>query len=339
MQFVACHKEIIWEYFVSLLEEKLANKKIVGDFDWNIQNAVFKVSKFQNIQNKFQNHTKNTTSFRFVDNKVSEKNSYGTFEQSCDITLHSQHSKSRVNTMSPHESPPVINKANISNIKYKNSKNSYTNSKILKNNINFGKKDVESRLIQRDIPKDFLYRVKDLSNNESTYKNALNNLETVLDDHQDVKVKYILEHFLEQFSEYRYKIWMMMKRNDGVISDYYLIWKDRFTEFVSKKVELNDYVKKVLAIEAKERENRSRERLERSKNNQVQSDKQIPNSAVNQQQYNVNRGAPPQLQQSQQLPHRRIYERENTKGIVKDSSGFKSLKGLTLDSLGISKKE
>ncbi|WP_410521832.1 plasmid maintenance protein [Borreliella garinii] len=191
--------------------------------------------------------------------------------------------------------------------------------------------------MQRDIPKDFLYRVKDLSNNESTYKNALNNLETVLDDHKDVKVKYMLEHFLEQFSEYRYKVWMMMKRNDGVISDYDLIWKDRFTEFVSKKVELNDYVKKVLAIEAKERENRSRERLERSNNNQVQSDKQIPNS-VNQQQYNVNRGAPPQLQQSQQLPHRRIYERENTKGIVKDSSGFKSLKGLTLDSLGISKK-
>lgn len=338
MQFVAYHKEIIWEYFVSLLEEKLANKKIVGDFDWNIQNAVFKVSKFQNIQNKFQNHTKNTTSFRFVDNKVSHKNSYGTFEQSCDISLHSQHSKSRVNTMSPHESPPVINKANISNIKYKNSKNSNINSKILKNNLDPEKNNVEDRLIQRDIPKDFLYRVKDLSNNESTYKNALNNLETVLDDHQDVKVKYILEHFLEQFTNcYRYKVWMMMKRNDGVISDYDLIWKDRFTEFVSKKVELNDYVKKVLAIEAKERENRSRERLERSNNNQVQSGEQISDS-VNQQQYNVNRGAPPQLQQSQQLPHRRIYERENTKGIVKDSSGFKSLKGLTLDRLGISKK-
>lgn len=124
----------------------------------------------------------------------------------------------------------------------------------------------------------------------------------------------------------------------GVISDYDLIWKDRLTEFASKKVGFNDYVKKVLAIEAKERENRSRERLEGSNNNQVQSDKQIPNLAVNQQQYNVNRGASPQLQQSQQLPHRIIYERENTKGIVKDSSGFKSLKGLTLDSFGISKK-
>ncbi len=342
MQFVDYHKEIIWEYFVSLLEEKLANKKIVGDFDWNIQNAVFKVSKFQNIQNKFQNHTKNSTSVRFVDNKVSEKNSYGTFEQSCDITLHSQHSKSRVNTMSPHESPPVINKANISNIKYKNSKNSYFNSKILKNNINFEKKDVESRLIQRDIPKDFLYRVKDLSNNESTYKNALNNLETVLDDHQDVKVKYILEHFLEQFSEYRYKVWMMMKRDDGVISDYDLIWKDRFTEFVNKKVELNDYVKKVLAIEAKERENRSRERrerlerlerLERSNDqSQAQVQTQTGELSNNQEQDSVN------------TPPERIYLGENRNNIygrsniVKDSSGFKSLKGLTLDSLGISKK-
>ncbi|WP_421115320.1 hypothetical protein [Borreliella valaisiana] len=173
---------------------------------------MFKVSKFQNIQNKFQNHAGHASSFRFFDNNVSEKNSFGTFEQSCDISLHSQHSKSRVNIMSPHESPPVINKANISNIKYKNSN---TNSKILKNNQNLEKKDVESRLIQRDIPKDFLYRVKDLSNNQSTYKNAFNNLEAVLDDHQDVKVKYILEHFLDQFSEYRYKVWMMMKRNDG----------------------------------------------------------------------------------------------------------------------------
>ncbi|SCW43298.1 hypothetical protein SAMN02983004_01096 [Borreliella japonica] len=337
MQFVAYHKEIIWEYFVSLLEEKLANKKIVGDFDWNIQNAVFKVSKFQNIQNKFQNHTKNTTSFRFVDNKVSHKNSFGIFEQPCDISLLAQHTKCRLNTMSPQVVPPVINKAIISNIKYKNSKNSNINSKILKNNLDPEKNNVEDRLIQRDIPKDFLYRVKDLSNNETTYKNALNNLETVLDELPNAKVKYILEHFLAQFSEYRYKVWMMMKRNDGVSSDYDLIWKDRFNEFVSKKVHNIDYVKKVLEMEARERENRSRERLERSNNNQVQSGEQISDS-VNQQQYNVNRGAPPQLQQSQQLPHRRIYERENTKGIVKDSSGFKSLKGLTLDSLGISKK-
>ncbi|WP_234925490.1 hypothetical protein [Borreliella valaisiana] len=72
-------------------------------------------------------------------------------------------------------------------------------------------------------------------------------------------------------------------------------------------------------------------------NNQVQSDKQIPDS-VNQEPYNLNRGSLPHHQQSHQLPHRRIYERKNTSGIVKDSSEFKSLKGLTLDSLGIGKK-
>ncbi|WP_420025299.1 plasmid maintenance protein (plasmid) [Borreliella yangtzensis] len=66
--------------------------------------------------------------------------------------------------------------------------------------------------------------MKDLSNNESTYLNALNNLETALDEHKDSKLKYILEHFLEQFFNYRYKVWIMMKRNDGVISDYELIW-------------------------------------------------------------------------------------------------------------------
>ncbi|MBB6043663.1 hypothetical protein QIA34_07285 (plasmid) [Borreliella yangtzensis] len=128
-----------------------------------------------------------------------------------------------------------------------------------------------------------------------------------------------------------------------------LIWKERFTEFVSKKVHNIDYVKKVLEMEAREREIRSRERLERLNNKQVQSDEQIPDS-VNHEQDSVNMGVPPQHQQSQQsqqpqqpqqpqqLPHRKLYERVHTKGIAKDCSGFKSLKGLTLDSLGISKK-
>ncbi|MGF7102036.1 hypothetical protein [Borreliella kurtenbachii] len=52
-----------------------------------------------------------------------------------------------------------------------------------------------------------------------------------------------------------------MKRTDGAISDYEVILKERFGELVKKKVELNDYVKKVLTMEAKEREQRSREHL------------------------------------------------------------------------------
>lgn len=75
-------------------------------------------------------------------------------------------------------------------------------------------------------------------------------------------MKYILDRFLEQFTNcYRYKVWMMMKRSDGVISDYDVIWKERFREFVQKKVaRCNDYVKNVLAMEARDREERSRER-------------------------------------------------------------------------------
>ncbi|WP_418909381.1 plasmid maintenance protein (plasmid) [Borreliella sinica] len=105
---------------------------------------------------------------------------------------------------------PVLYKANISNIKHKNSKNSNINSKILKNNKTLEKKDVEDRLKKSGIENNFLYKIKDLINNESTYLNALNNLETALDEHKDSKLKYILEHFLEQFSNYRYKVWMMI---------------------------------------------------------------------------------------------------------------------------------
>ncbi|PRQ89759.1 hypothetical protein [Borreliella burgdorferi] len=47
MKLVVCHKEIIWEYLVALLKEKLSNKKIVGDFDEKIRNAVL-ASKYFN---------------------------------------------------------------------------------------------------------------------------------------------------------------------------------------------------------------------------------------------------------------------------------------------------
>ncbi|WP_421136282.1 hypothetical protein QIA36_04950 (plasmid) [Borreliella yangtzensis] len=48
---------------------------------------------------------------------------------------------------------------------------------------------------------------------------------------------------------------------------------ERFRDFVKKKVGLSDYVKKVFDMEARERENRSRRRLERI-NYQVQLNNQ-----------------------------------------------------------------
>lgn len=161
MQLAARHKEIIWEHLVSLLEEKLENKKIVGDFDEDIKNAVFKTKgEVKSVSN------------------VSE--------------IKNVNSRFNANEMSPHRPSVVLNKAYISNI---NNKNSNNNSKILKNNLNFEKKDVETRLTNRNIPKDFLYRIKDLSNNHSTYINALYNLEMALNDHKESNLKYLLEHF------------------------------------------------------------------------------------------------------------------------------------------------
>ncbi|WP_236842431.1 hypothetical protein [Borrelia hermsii] len=53
-------------------------------------------------------------------------------------------------------------------------------------------------------------------------------------------IKDILEHFLKQFSNrYKYKVWMMMRRKDGVISDYELIWEGRFRDWYPNKYKFN----------------------------------------------------------------------------------------------------
>lgn len=300
MELAPHHKQIIWEYLVAMLEEKLESKMIVGDFDEDIKNAVFDTKKYCK---PLQSSSHDTNILHSNDNVAS--------------------------SMSRHSPPPVINKANISYSNYKNSKNSIYNSKIQKNNILTEKNNIVTRLINRDIPKDFIDKIKDLSNNEQTYVNALHNLEMALDDNKQSKLKYVLEHFLEQFTNcYRYKVWMMMKRSDGVISDYDVIWKERFAEFVQKKVALNDYVKNVLAMEARDREERSRERSkERSGEQEKMINEQSLELANNPEQYTVN-WTPPQ----------KIYEKISKSNIIKDSLGFKGIKGVTLDSLGISKK-
>ncbi|WP_419264839.1 hypothetical protein [Borreliella afzelii] len=46
MELAPHHKQIIWEYLVAMLEEKLESKMIVGDFDEDIKNAVFDTKKY-----------------------------------------------------------------------------------------------------------------------------------------------------------------------------------------------------------------------------------------------------------------------------------------------------
>ncbi|WP_050581491.1 plasmid maintenance protein [Borreliella garinii] len=181
-------------------------------------------------------------------------------------------------------------------------------------------KNIEKWLIEKGVSNDFLYRVKDLSNNQANYVDSLYNLKYAMNDHKDSKLKYVLEHFLDQFSnKYRYKVWMMMKRGDGGISDYDVIWKERFKEFVKKKVQLNAYVKKVLEMEVKEIEVRNNERLNKLKNEQTQESK-------------MNSGNHNQESVDEVLEK---ISRNSESNIAKDCLGFKTTKGITLDSLGI----
>lgn len=182
-------------------------------------------------------------------------------------------------------------------------------------------KNIEKWLIEKGVSNDFLYRVKDLSNNQANYVDSLYNLKYAMNDHKDSKLKYVLEHFLDQFSnKYRYKVWMMMKRDDGGISDYDVIWKERFKEFVKKKVQLNAYVKKVLEMEVKEIEVRNNERL-----NKLIKNEQTQESKMNSGNHN---------QESVDEVLEKI-SRNSESNISKDCLGFKTTKGITLDSLGI----
>ncbi|WP_336512586.1 plasmid maintenance protein, partial [Borreliella garinii] len=115
-------------------------------------------------------------------------------------------------------------------------KNSILNSKTQKLKSNFKKNNLENSLMERNVPENFLHRVKGMSNNQTTYINALYNLETALKEYTQYELVDVLEHFFEQFSsKYKYKVWMMMKRSDGVVSDYKLIWQERFREFIKNK--------------------------------------------------------------------------------------------------------
>ncbi|WP_038363990.1 plasmid maintenance protein, partial [Borrelia persica] len=100
------------------------------------------------------------------------------------------------------------------------------------------RKDVETRLLSDyKISKKYVKQIKELSNNDSTYINALLNLEQAIIDYGiEYGLENILEHFLKQFANrYKHKVWMMMKREDGIINDYEIIWEGRFRDWYPNK--------------------------------------------------------------------------------------------------------
>ncbi|ETZ17250.1 hypothetical protein BDCR2A_01837, partial [Borrelia duttonii CR2A] len=108
--------------------------------------------------------------------------------------------------------------------------------------VQFKRIGVKTRLIDvHKISRNYMQQVKELSNNDSTYVNALLNLETAINEYgKEYDIEDILKHFLKQFgNRYKYKVWMMMKRTDGVINDYDLIWEGRFKDWYSHKHKKN----------------------------------------------------------------------------------------------------
>ncbi|WP_024654443.1 plasmid maintenance protein, partial [Borrelia hispanica] len=225
MELAHVHKDIILEYLIQLLKENLHDKKIIGDFDADIKNTTFNYTNLEKfgILSKFKE---------------------------CKSLIEMSHV----------ESPDVINKANISNIKKENSKNSLEKNSVKnlscekpknvekKNEkVQFKRIGVKTRLIEvHKISKNYMQQVKELSNNDSTYINALLNLETAINEYgKEYDIEDILKHFLKQFgNRYKYKVWMMMKRTDGVINDYELIWEGRFKDWYSHKYKKNYTTKK-----------------------------------------------------------------------------------------------
>ncbi|WP_024652904.1 plasmid maintenance protein, partial [Borrelia persica] len=225
MAFAHKHKEIILEYLKERLKENLKEKKIISDFNQDIQNTM---------------HNCRTNSQK----KESQPN----------LNEHNNTTE-----MSHVEMSNVINKAKISNIK---KENSMENSEMLLKKADFYekkkrdckiiRKDVETRLLSDyKISKKYLKQIKERSNNDSTYINALLNLEQAIIDYGiEYNLEDILEHFLKQFANrYKHKIWMMMKREDGIISDYEVIWEGRFRDWYSNKYKKR-HVKKTVYDES-----------------------------------------------------------------------------------------
>uniref|UniRef100_UPI000467AD16 plasmid maintenance protein n=1 Tax=Borrelia persica TaxID=44448 RepID=UPI000467AD16 len=155
MELMPTHKEAILEYLTQLLKDNLKDKFIIGNFDFN-----------ELFDNEPQNINSQNT--KLIKEKIESKNN----EQ-----LH----KNRMSIISHVQDSDDINKANISNKKEKNSKE---NSEMLlkkedfykkkKRDCKITRKDVETRLLSDyKISEKYVKQIKELSNNDSTYINAL----------------------------------------------------------------------------------------------------------------------------------------------------------------------
>ncbi|MGF7101853.1 plasmid maintenance protein [Borreliella kurtenbachii] len=152
----------------------------------------------------------------------------------------------------------TINKNNIRNIKSKSSiadesiaavipkgikdtnkiKNSVERNNKKINKIPY-KEFITNRLVKtHKIEKLQIAKILKISNNETTYVNALRNLKSAIEKYkEEYEIKDISNHFIKEFkNKYSKKIWMMNEKTDK-INDFNEIWEKRFKKtFLSKNL-------------------------------------------------------------------------------------------------------
>ncbi|QMU99844.1 hypothetical protein F0310_05370, partial (plasmid) [Borrelia sp. A-FGy1] len=212
------YKEIIQNELTDILKEELADKIIIGDLDKRIAKVKFDKEKSLRL-------------LKEVEKKRSEE------EES--KKERSKIEKEEQLSPNSHVEGGHLLKTNNNYTYTRNSKEmplkkEESKEKTKKRETRGG---VEERLVSKHhVAKNYMQLVRDNSNNNATYINALLNLETALNCYAKIyKRDEITKHFLNEFtSKYKNKIWMMMRREDGVISDYEVIWEKRFKKKYKK---------------------------------------------------------------------------------------------------------
>ncbi|WKC58518.1 plasmid maintenance protein [Borrelia sp. P9F1] len=234
MELASKHKQIIDTYLEEEIIGELRDKIIIGDFDEHI--ARIKFNTDTSIDSSKDNNNK--------DSKDTSKscNKKPVLKQKKCIK-----SKSRQAT-SHQKVPDVINLNN--NYNNKNSIEVPLEKSKSKREVNpeTYKEGICKRLISKyKISSVYIEKIMKISPNETTYINALLNLETAIKQYLgEYKIEHITAHFKEQFkNKYRNKIWMMMDRKDGVVSDYYIIWELRFKDKYESKKQIRKQKQKV----------------------------------------------------------------------------------------------
>ncbi|QMU99707.1 hypothetical protein F0310_04650 (plasmid) [Borrelia sp. A-FGy1] len=236
------YKDIIQNEVITLLKEELKGKIIIGDLDKQI--AKVKFNKEQTLR-----------LIKELEKEKEKKRKYQVIN------------KSKSSKPNSHDKNTHLFKLDNNYIHKKNSKE-IPLDKVEKKRKTKIRNGVEERLINKQkISKKYVQIIKKNSNNDTTYTNALLNLETALCDYtKEYNKEDITRHFTDEFlKKYKNKIWMMMRRKDGVTNDYQIIWESKFKKKYPKKQKENTLFNNNRRKTNKERDKSYKENVTKTK--------------------------------------------------------------------------